>query len=151
MKASEAMQMPEYQLVSAAANNDMKKVKALLADGVDISSHEPLYGRTALHAACSQGLKKMIPFLIDAGAPLNALDDNAMTPLMCACVTGKKKGSEIALMLMDAGADVTYVREDDDMSAISFASWGQCSKEVMDRLIDLGAEPLPKDFKNIHV
>jgi len=151
LKASEAMQLPEYQLVSAAANNDLKKVKALIADGVDVSSHEPLYGRNALHAACKQGLSKMVPFLISVGASLDSLDDNSMTPLMCACSTGKKKGSSLAMMLMDAGADVKYVRKTDGMSALSFANWGQCSAEVINRLIELGAKPLPKDFVNLHV
>ena len=151
MNVSEIMETLEYQLVSAASNNDLKKVKLLLSQGVDVSSREAIYGRAALHAACAQGLTKMVPFLIKEGASLNALDDIGMAPLMHACQEGKKKGSKIAMMLMDAGADVKYTRKEDDMSALSFASWGQCKKEVMDRLIELGAEPLPEDFKNIHI
>lgn len=151
MNVSEIMATQEYQLVAAASNNDLKQVKTLLLQGVNVSSKEAIYGRTALHVACSQALTKMVPFLIKEGASLNALDDIGMTPLMHACQEGKKKGSKIAMMLMDAGADVKYIRKEDDMSALSFASWGQCSKEVMDRLIELGAKRLPEDFKNIHV
>ncbi len=151
MNIDEIIETLEYKLVSAASNNDLKKVKSIIGAGVDVSSHEGLYGRTALHAACSQALTKMVPYLIKAGASLNSLDNKGMTPLMHACHEGKKKGSAIAMMLMDAGADVTYIREEDDMSALSFAHWGKCSNEVITRLVDMGAPPLEDDFENIHV
>lgn len=151
MDIDEIRETLEYQLVSAASNNDLKKVKSLISQGVDVSSHEGLYGRTALHAACSQALTKMVPYLIKEGASLNSLDDNGMTPLMYACHEGKKKGSSIVMMLMDAGADVKYIREEDDMSALSFAHWGKCSKEVINRLIELGAPPLEDDYVNINL
>lgn len=151
MNIDEIRDTLEYQLVSAASNNDLNTVKRLLSEGVDVSSHEGLYGRTALHAACSQALTKMVSYLLNEGASLNSLDNKRMTPLMHACHEGKNKGSSIAMMLMDAGADVKYLREEDGMSALSFAHWGKCSKEVIDRLIELGAPPLEDGFVNIHL
>jgi ankyrin repeat protein len=141
------LQTPAYQLVSAAANNNLLALKALLAQGVSIAEPEKIYGRSALHAAADQGLKKIVAFLITAGAPLDALNGNEMTPLMCACSIGKKKGSEIALQLIAAGADVRIVRPGDGMTALKF-SVGLCSMEAIQALIDSGADvdgPLETD------
>jgi hypothetical protein len=38
-----------------------------------------------------------------------------MTPLMKACSFGKKKGFRIARQLIEAGANVNYVREADEI------------------------------------
>ena len=53
----------------------------------------------------------------------------------------------MASELLSAGADATYKRKGDGMNALSFALWGGCSEEVLQALIDAGAEPPSKDFK----
>ncbi len=146
-----AFKTDEYQLVSAVENSDLSKVKELLQKGIGVSVHEPVYQRTVLHVAADNGSTKFVSFLISAGAELNALDGNAMTPLMCACSKGKKKGSDAALLLIDAGADVRYIRTEDGMSAIKFAMWGQCSNAVLEKLIAFGAEAPPSDFRVIRL
>jgi ankyrin repeat protein len=144
-----AMQTPEYKLISAVSNSNMAELKLLLKSGVDVSAHEPIRRDTALHIACDKGSKKFASYLISAGAALNSLDRNAMTPLMCACSTGKKKGSEVALLLLEAGADATYVRESDAMDAIKFGLWGDCSEVVLEKLLSAGAKIPPSDFEII--
>lgn len=146
-----AFKTDEYQLVSAVENSDLSKTKELLQKGVAVSAHEPTRRRTALHAAADNGSAKFVSFLISAGADLNALDNNAMTPLMCACSKGKKNGSSAALLLIEAGADVGYIRAEDGMSAIKFALWGQCSNTVLEKLLALGAEPPSSDFRVIRL
>lgn len=94
---------------------------------------------TPLHSAATYGRVKAARELIQAGADLNAVGDNDMTPLMCACCNGKKLGSQIALMLIEAGADVNSVRKSDDMDALSFAAADLCLPEVLQALIDHGA------------
>ncbi|WP_105103043.1 ankyrin repeat domain-containing protein [Microbulbifer pacificus] len=135
-------------LFLAVSRNNLKDIEQLIDGGVDINSQEARFKRTALHIACVNGLTKLADLLIKKGANLNLLDYNRMTPLMCACSTGKKKGSQIALQLMRSGADVSYVR-DDDMAAINFAVWGNCSQEVFELLISKGAKPPGADFVNV--
>jgi ankyrin repeat protein len=61
-----------------------------------------------------------------------------LTPLMSACSNGKVLGSRIAMLLIEAGADVNYVRQDDDMTALMFAAH-RGTPELIQALIDHGA------------
>lgn len=142
---------PLRRLLSAAEKGDIKAMKVALDEGASVVAHDPAYGRTALHAAANGGSKNAVEHLIASGAPLDALDGNMMTPLMCACSTGKKKGSEVALLLLERGADPCYVRKDDGMDAIKFALWGKCSNEVIKRLQAVGASPPGPGFTIVHL
>ena len=62
-----------------------------------------------------------------------------MTHLMHACSCGGKKGSLVAEELIQAGANVSYVRKSDDMTALKFAV-GSTTPQVIQALIDHGAE-----------
>jgi ankyrin repeat protein len=115
-----------------------KEMKKLMAEGVQVSAIAPYSGGTALHTAASRGLIRSVEFLLEAGAELNTLDGNELTPLMCACSGGQTKGSRIALRLMEAGADVSYVRRSDQMTALMFAV-NECTPQVIQALIDRGA------------
>lgn len=126
-------------------------MKAAIHEGASLTEPDPSYGRTALHAAANQGSKKAVEFLIALGAPLNVLDGNMMTPLMCACSTGKKKGSEVALLLLGSGADPRHVRQEDGMNAYKFALWGRCSDEVFEKLQAVGEQPPEPGFRIIHL
>lgn len=127
-----------HNFIAAAANSQIKTMRQLLDEGVDINATDPI-GRTALSAAASLGLIKSVTFLIDNGANLNPIDSDNMTPLMGACSTGKIKGSSVALCLIKAKADVHYIRVSDQMTALKFAS-KSCTPEVIQALIDHGAE-----------
>jgi ankyrin repeat protein len=93
---------------------------------------------TPLHTAAHLNKAREVQDLIASGANLNALDSMDLTPLMCACSGGKTMGSRIALLLIEAGADVNYVREDDDMTALMFAVHTG-TPELIQTLIDRGA------------
>lgn len=123
----------------AAANSMLREMKLLLADGHDVNAVAPYCGGTALHTAAGLGFIRSVDFLFAVGADLNRTDKNDLTPLMCACSVGKKKGSRVAMRLMDAGADVTFVRRADEMTALKFAV-DSCPAEVVQALIDRGAE-----------
>ena len=136
----------EDAFVAAGEHSDRETLIALLGSGVSIDCKHSFYGSTALHFAASQGSLRTVEFLLDHGADVNLVDRNDMTPLMCACSTGKKKGSSVALKLLSQGANATYVREDDGMTAYMFALWGQCLPEVFDALKAAGAQPPGPDF-----
>ena len=148
---AEYLASPLSRLLSASERGNLAAVKAAIDEGVSIADRDPLYGSTALHLASDGGSKKVAEYLIASGAALDALDNNMMTPLMCACSTGKKKGSEVALLLMSKGADACYVRVEDGMDAIKFALWGRCTNEVISRLLELGAAQPASNFRVVHL
>jgi ankyrin repeat protein len=123
----------------AAANSLFREMKLLLADGVDVNGVASYCGGTALHTAAGYGLIRSVEFLIRAGADLNATDRMDLTPLISACSLGKVKGSRVALRLIEAGANVRYVRVADEMTALKFAVH-RCPPQVIQALIDHGAE-----------
>ena len=138
--------------VGAAENCRVDALADLLSyPDVNIDGVDSRFGRTALTAASSAGSKKTVEFLLKNGADLNKACNIEMTPLMHACHKGKKKGSEVALLLLKHGADAKYIRESDGMSAIKFAYWGQCTPEVFEQLIGAGATPPESDFRNIRL
>lgn len=142
---------PLNRFISAAGKGDIKTMTSALSEVASVDEQEPWYGRTALHCAADSGSTKAIEFLVTAGASLNSLDGNGMTPLMCACSTGKTKGSKAALLLLHHGADALHVREGDGMNAMKFALWGRCSTELIEQLRALGACNPEPGFPIVHL
>jgi ankyrin repeat protein len=123
----------------AAANTLIREMKQLLADGTDLNGIASYCGETALGSAAGLGMIRSVRFLVEQGADLNIPDRNDLTPLMCACSIGKIKGSRVAMYLIEAGANVRYVRQADEMSALKFAARSSLP-HVAQSLIDHGAE-----------
>ena len=61
-------------------------------------------GGNPLHVAASEGHVLTAHILVQAGAELDALDDEQNTPLMLACHYGQ---GEVVKYLLQAGADMT--------------------------------------------
>lgn len=123
----------------AAANSMLKEMRLLLDDGADINGIAPHSKSTSLAAAAGLGLIRSVEFLLENGANIDLPGAFGMTPLMRACSLGKTKGSRVALRLIEANADVNYVRESDQMTALKFAVHS-AKPEVIQALIDQGAE-----------
>jgi ankyrin repeat protein len=127
-------------LVIAASNSRLREMKLLLADGVDVNGVASFCGGAALYEAARLGAIRSVEYLVGAGADLNLTNNKFdLTPLMAACSLGKTKGSQVALRLIAAGADVNYVRAADEMTALKF-SVQCCPAEVIQTLIGRGAE-----------
>jgi ankyrin repeat protein len=121
--------------VKAAYRSSIPEMRRLLNEGADING---IYNdETALHAAVRRGNRKMLAFLIDAGADVNALDRFEKTPLMTACGSGSKRTTVIVLDLIQAGADLHYGK-DDEWTAMMIAA-GYSNPQVVQALIDEGA------------
>jgi ankyrin repeat protein len=135
---------PEEGFHVATANERLDEMRALLEQGVDVNARIPtiMSGQssgTALHLAATYGLMRPAELLVSSGAAMDQLDDMDLTPLMCACSCGGTDGSRVAMLLLNAGADATVVRQSDEMTALKFAAKG-CGPEIIQALIDKGAE-----------
>ena len=130
----------DEEFFSAISNNDLKAAKNLYKNfDVNINFSEPNFGKTPLSYSAYLGLTKCVNYLLSVSADINKPDGNDMTPLMVACSNGQVKGSKIALRLIESGADVNYIREDDEMTALKFAV-GSCKPEVIEALVHTGAD-----------
>jgi ankyrin repeat protein len=89
----------------ASAGNALKpkELNAALADGdsLDATDRE---GNTALHIYAESGDEKSVKLLLEAGAPINALNGAQETPLLLAL---QKEHYELAALLEQKGADVS--------------------------------------------
>ena len=92
---------PDEQLVEAARNGDTAVVRALLKQGVDVTTPEG-DGATALHWAAYADDPETADLLIRAGASVNATNDLGVTPLWVACTNGS---AGMIARLLEAGAN----------------------------------------------
>lgn len=104
----------------AVSNGKLAECDAFLSGGGDINID--LDGRTALHSVAHLRALTGFKWLIDKRAKLDQLDKFGLTPLMVVCGSGGKKGCQMAMELIQAGADVTVRRPGDSMSALEFAA-----------------------------
>ena len=94
----------------AIMKNDTHMVGYLLSNGADPNEltgddmGDDVYYETAIHSVKTDNVE-MVEMLINAGAQINNLDSDGMTPLMWACC---KKHTNVALYLIRAGANITY-------------------------------------------
>ena len=94
----------------AAKEGDVVRVKELVAAGARINRPKPgLIRATPLHNASATGKTKIISFLIDSGARVDAVDSTGATPLHWAALMGQ---SESTRLLLEAGASPNVQDED---------------------------------------
>ncbi len=105
-------------LQGAATNSDVELTRLLLARKVDLTAVSPdgsgrakngviAFGHvTALHLAAAGRSVEVVRLLLDAGAPIDALDMRGMTPLMFAVATDNPE-PRIAQLLVSKGASLT--------------------------------------------
>lgn len=92
------------RLVRSIKNDDVLKFKAVVAKGIsldqEIKASSAMPVRPLLDYACEVGARKIVRFLIEQGAELNA--GRHSKPLITAVLFGR---SQIAELLLKAGAD----------------------------------------------
>lgn len=92
----------EDLLFQAINNQQIEKVKDLIADGVSLGAQNN-EGETPLHVAIRSSNLALVQALILAGAPLETKNNRADTPLSTAAKYGS---AEMIQMLIDAGANL---------------------------------------------
>ena len=87
---------------------NIDRVKELLAAGADINVRN-YKGQTALHCASKAGFKRVVEFLLNHGAEVDAVDQQGLTPL-ATCISSTIKNKtvlrEIVELLIARGANI---------------------------------------------
>ncbi len=142
----------DNQLISAVFDDDVNKIKDLLAKGAN-----PNYvknNRSALEWAVPIHEIQTISALINGGADINSKNRNGATPLMIAITYGR---DDVAELLINAGADLT-IKDKNGKTALQQAeedSLAQLSPEYRiknERIIQLIEEAMsntPKEPSTI--
>ena len=126
-------------LVTASASGKLKEMKSLIDSGVDVDSVSLKSANSPLCAASAQGLVKAVDFLLEMNANVDLVGSDGLTPLMHACALGGSKGGSVVRRLLQAKAEVNYVRADDEMTALKFAV-STCGPDIVQELLNGGAE-----------
>lgn len=98
-------------------------------------------GATLLHKAAEFGHDAVARRLLDAGMPVNVLDESGNTPLHYA----SRGGNTVCVLLMQRGADVNASAEDGRTPALVAARHGLI--DVFDMFVAAGADPQARDAK----
>ena len=104
-----------YDVITiAAVNNDVRMVKLAVQLGGDPKAITSPYDGTALIAAAHLGHVEMVKALIEAGAPLDHINNLGWTALIEAIVLGDggRRHIETVRVLVEAGANKSIADRD---------------------------------------
>jgi hypothetical protein len=118
-------------LLQRAATLDAALVRALLASGAD-PAHAGAEGTTPLHAAALADRADAAAALLEAGAPVDAVDRDGRTPLSHAA------SAAMVDALVGAGADVDHAAADGTTATMQAAARGDAG--ALRALLDAGAD-----------
>ncbi len=103
-----ALEDDRYDIITiAAVANDLAMLKLAIELGGDVKAVTSRYDGTALIAAAHLGHRHVVQMLIDAGAPLDHINNLHWTALLEAVILGDggDNHQSIVRMLLNAGAD----------------------------------------------
>lgn len=129
-------------LFEAVANNNVTKVTRLIKSGVDVDARANPYNRTALMIAAWHNATAVAKLLIEAGADVNAMDNDGKTVLMYTVLDSDNVATGVAKLLIAAGADVNARKgnDNDDWTALFFAASREKAADVVKALLVAGAD-----------
>ena len=131
-------------LMITCRKGNMDAINALLKAGADPSIIDANGASCLHHASDGDCRKEVLQTLIDCGVDVNIKSKKNETVLMIAC----QKGNTDAIdALLNAGADPKSI-DANGASCLHYASDGDCRKEVLQKLIDCGADVNIKSKEN---
>jgi TPR repeat protein len=133
----------ERNLLTAAAQGDLKMIQTLLKSGVDANAINAL-GRTPAIAAAWRGHHDIVALLINSGVEIDAADNQGRTALTWAAINGYPRIVD-RLLAADALVDV---RDDKGLTPLIRAAWNGHEK-VVGALIDAEADVHAADDRGI--
>jgi ankyrin repeat protein len=139
--ASSAVQSQD-RLYSAIRDNDLRQIKALLDEGVNVNAEGP-DGITPLMAAAETGSVEAMKMLVDRRADVNAKDAFGSTALMLSVPDAKK-----VRLLLDHDADVNVAARS-GRTALIIAAFANPSAEVVRMLLAKGANVAVMDQRKV--
>ncbi|PQE32903.1 Ankyrin repeat-containing domain protein [Rutstroemia sp. NJR-2017a WRK4] len=114
-------------------NSELAEV--LFSRGLDVSrTTKPHF--TALHAACAMGTIDAVNWLLEKKASVNMPDDKHVTPL-CAAVDSEEDAEEKVRVLLEEGANVDFV-EENQSTALQKAT-SRANTTIINLLLSKGA------------
>ncbi|XP_033228830.1 histone-lysine N-methyltransferase EHMT1 [Belonocnema kinseyi] len=106
-------------LYTSVKNGDLDKLVNILACGYNANhTFRDYASRTCLHLAAEKGHLSCLHVLIQAGAQVDVMDKNQLTPLMLAATKGR---ADVVRYLIRIGADVT-LKGEDGMTALHMSA-----------------------------
>ena len=137
--------LPEA-LTAAAGEGHTETVQLLLSAGTPVDSKTRFihimtnlpHSWSALMFAISNGNRSTVEALLNAGANVNASDEQGMTPIILAAIQWGGDHVACLQLLLDAGAEVN-ARKKDGLTALMIAS-GAGDADGVERLLLAGAD-----------
>jgi ankyrin repeat protein/WD40 repeat protein len=129
---------PIEKFLSDCADGNTEKVMAWLTPSVSKAinlAHLDYLGNAPLHIVCEKGHLQIAQMLIDAGALVNAENDDEMTPLFIALINGH---AEMVGLLVSHGADIGANKRD-EINPVKIALKNKDEAVVL-ALMDAGAK-----------
>jgi hypothetical protein len=125
-------------LIAAVRDGDGLEVRRILRGyggrRVDINQLDS-FGNTALHWAVMNDKADIVQLLIEGGAKVNVVNEEAQTPLLRACRLGRHEAVD---MLLDADAQAT-VTDREGGSPLMKAAYGGLA-DIIEKLIQRGGQ-----------
>lgn len=114
------VQAADLRLIESVKKQDVKTVRALLAQHADVNATEP-DGSTALHWAAQRDNLAITDLLLASGAKPNVATRYKVTPLSLACVNGN---AAIIERLLKAGVDPNSTSEEGETALMTASLTG---------------------------
>lgn len=108
IKAGADINIANKQFFSAFERGDIKKVRELIAVGVNVDNIVDENGYAPLNRAAFRNNINMVKTLINKGADVNITDENRYTPLICATINNCM---EVVKTLINEGADINIAKD----------------------------------------
>ncbi|CAH1775455.1 unnamed protein product [Owenia fusiformis] len=127
----------ETALHAAVTAGNIDVVKFLISHGANMHSLEmDPCGLGVLHKASKNNNRSLVELLLESGIDVNYIDAEGNTALHLAC---SKKHTDIALLLIEKGADFTIRNTIHGQLPLHIAISSKCSHEIIDVLLAKGS------------